>query len=304
MRFRMSWLAVLGMFVASLWASLPAQAQQPTTLCFPNVPGVTHCINDRFLEYWRANGGLAQFGYPLTGEFEQQTPEGRFTVQYFERQRFEFHPENARPFDVLLGRLGDEGLRRQGRDWRADPVPPALPGDVCERFVITNHIVCGDFLIYWTFRKLEITPTTPANFGQSLHLFGLPLMEQKRERNADGFEVDTQWFERSRFEYYPNNPRPFQVLLGRVGAEALNGVQATVGGELFSPNHPANELQIESQRDGSVTTVRYTAATPVVCQGGQAAPANILSQPSIKLFAEGTFDSRGILTASRIVVNC
>src|SRR3712207_7114943 len=41
-------------------------------------------------------------------EFEQQTPEGRFTVQYFERQRFELHPEKPRPYDVLLGRLGDE----------------------------------------------------------------------------------------------------------------------------------------------------------------------------------------------------
>jgi hypothetical protein len=30
----------------------------------------------------------------------------------------------------------------------------------------------------------------------------------------------TQWFERARFEYHPNNPDPYKVLLGRLGAEA------------------------------------------------------------------------------------
>jgi hypothetical protein len=27
-------------------------------------------------------------------------------VQYFERARFEYHPENAAPYDVLLGQFG------------------------------------------------------------------------------------------------------------------------------------------------------------------------------------------------------
>ena len=30
------------------------------------------------------------------------------TVQYFERARFEWHPENSPPWDILLGRLGAE----------------------------------------------------------------------------------------------------------------------------------------------------------------------------------------------------
>jgi hypothetical protein len=40
------------------------------------------------------------------------------------------------------------------------------------------------------------------------------------EPNADGTMVLTQWYERARFEYYPDNPAPYQVLLGRLGAEA------------------------------------------------------------------------------------
>jgi hypothetical protein len=32
-------------------------------------------------------------------------------MQYFERARFEAHPENAPPFDVLLGLLGRQLFR-------------------------------------------------------------------------------------------------------------------------------------------------------------------------------------------------
>jgi hypothetical protein len=64
----------------------------------------------RFLEYWRANGGLAQQGLPLTNTFEEQSAvNGKiYTVQYFERAVFEAHPENQRPYDVLLSLLGSE----------------------------------------------------------------------------------------------------------------------------------------------------------------------------------------------------
>ena len=62
---------------------------------------------DRFAAYWEANGGLAQFGYPLTEEFTERLENGRtYTVQYFERARFEHHPKNAYPDDVLLGQFG------------------------------------------------------------------------------------------------------------------------------------------------------------------------------------------------------
>lgn len=59
-----------------------------------------------FLTYWRNNGGLERFGYPITSQFPE-TIEGRsYAVQYFERRRMELHPENAKPYDVLLGLLG------------------------------------------------------------------------------------------------------------------------------------------------------------------------------------------------------
>ena len=58
-----------------------------------------------------------------------------FQVQWFERNRLELHPENARPYDVLLGRLGADRLAQQGRDWFTFPKSerasrlPLLPRD-------------------------------------------------------------------------------------------------------------------------------------------------------------------------------
>jgi hypothetical protein len=64
-----------------------------------------------FLAYWERNGGLERFGYPVTRE-RTEVLEGReYTVQYFERRRMEYHPENAgTPYAVLLGLLGREVL--------------------------------------------------------------------------------------------------------------------------------------------------------------------------------------------------
>ncbi len=56
---------------------------------------------------------LALFGYPISEEFSatEPAPEGQaIPIQYFERARFEWHPENPEPYKVLLGHLGREVL--------------------------------------------------------------------------------------------------------------------------------------------------------------------------------------------------
>lgn len=86
------------------FAHMPTFAQ-PGCQTFPQT-GKQVC--GRFLDYWQKNGGLAQQGLPLSGEFtEVSTLNGKsYTVQYFERAVFEKHPENAAPYDVLLSQLG------------------------------------------------------------------------------------------------------------------------------------------------------------------------------------------------------
>jgi hypothetical protein len=74
-----------------------------------------------FRTYWTNNGGLPNFGYPISEEFDERNdppPAGDgevHTAQYFERARFEYHPEHAgTQYETLLGLLGTEYLTRNG----------------------------------------------------------------------------------------------------------------------------------------------------------------------------------------------
>jgi hypothetical protein len=67
-----------------------------------------------FLDFFEANGGVAQFGYPITN-FESQN--GRI-VQYFQRARFEWRPDLPPGQRVTLGDLGVEYFQAAGEEAR------------------------------------------------------------------------------------------------------------------------------------------------------------------------------------------
>jgi predicted deacylase len=63
---------------------------------------------ESFLRYWRSHGGVAVFGYPLSGEIEMRTADGQVRiVQYFERALFAYYPEDG---SVRLEPLGQQRL--------------------------------------------------------------------------------------------------------------------------------------------------------------------------------------------------
>lgn len=188
--------------------------QQPDVLFFPETG---HTLRGAFRRFWEQNGGLAVFGFPISEEIQETTAEGTFLVQYFERNRFELHPEQAPPYNVLLGRLGDTQLQSQGRNWFTLPKGQPTPG--CQFFIETGHTLCEPFLSYW--RNHGLLDPALSSYGRSLALFGFPLSEPQVERNASGDLVLTQWFERARFEFHPNNPPEYQVLLGLLGNELI-----------------------------------------------------------------------------------
>jgi glucose/arabinose dehydrogenase len=92
----------------------------------------------------------------------------------------------------------------------------------CAFFEQTGHTVCEPFLSYWRNNGLEFDGQPGKSYDESLALFGLPLSEPMMETNSSGFTVLTQWYERARFEYLPDNPDPYKVLLGRLGAEVYD----------------------------------------------------------------------------------
>jgi len=87
----------------------------PTTAAFGSsadhvyFPETQHGLHFGFLTYWRERGALDVFGYPISEELT----ENGFTVQYFQRARFEYHPELPEPYKVSLGLLGDQLLQQR-----------------------------------------------------------------------------------------------------------------------------------------------------------------------------------------------
>ncbi len=78
-------------------------------------PQTQHNVGPPFLAYWSANGGLPVYGLPRSEAFEERSAtDGKtYLVQYFERNRLEFHPENrGTKFEMLLGLLGTEQFQK------------------------------------------------------------------------------------------------------------------------------------------------------------------------------------------------
>jgi len=76
-------------------------------------PATKQSIGKPFRTFWKNRGGLAIFGLPIG---EAQMEDGQL-VQYFERARFELHPELAgTAYEVQLGQLGVLALQAKGDD--------------------------------------------------------------------------------------------------------------------------------------------------------------------------------------------
>ncbi|MFL5735338.1 MAG: phosphate ABC transporter substrate-binding protein PstS, partial [Chloroflexia bacterium] len=164
----------------------------------------------RFLEYWNQNGGLAQQGYPLTNAAnEKSDTNGKtYLTQYFERAVFEMHPENQKPYDVLLSLLGV--FTYKDRYGAAGAPNQKASTDNPVVFSQTGKTVGGKFRAYWE-----------KNGG--LPQQGYPISNEFQEKNElDGKTYTVQYFERAVFESHPENQAPYDVLLSQLGKFRLD----------------------------------------------------------------------------------
>src|SRR5215510_246317 len=97
----------IALLLVLLAALAPSAAAAQADRCFAETG---ECVGGRFLQFWNGNGGLAVFGLPIGDQRRDQSYDDEFVTQWFERERFELHAQNHAPYDVLLGRLGDEML--------------------------------------------------------------------------------------------------------------------------------------------------------------------------------------------------
>ncbi len=214
---------------ATIAASSLAQAPIPAGASSLYFPATGHSIGGAFLGFYNANGGLRVFGLPLTDELT----EGGMTVQYFERQRFEYHREAAgTPFEVQLSLLGDNAA--QGKP-ALSPVTPFNSSSNLAYIPQTSHSVSGVFLNYW-------------QKNGTVRVLGYPVSEPT---NENGLIV--QYFERARMEYHPEKAaQGFPVELSLLGKDYLQSrttpgtisVQANQAGQTATaPGHAHNSME-------------------------------------------------------------
>lgn len=126
-----------------------------------------------FRTFYQNNGGLATFGRPKSEQFQEknQATGETYWVQYFERQRMEWHPNEPDPkYRVLLGLLGNEyrDANQQGNPAfnGVDGPPPAPAGTVnTSGFAYGFNAILYGQGSSWQNRGLALQLTKEAGMG-------------------------------------------------------------------------------------------------------------------------------------------
>jgi len=199
-------------------------------------PQTGHTVRDPFITYFLQNGGVVQYGYPITDDYVD--PETHLLVQYFQKARLEWHPGNPDPYKVELGLLGND-LGKQ-----TAPVPisqiPAANDPNCLYFDATGHSTCYVFRDFWLQQG-------------GLDRFGYPITEFTTE---NGMLV--QYFQRARMEWHPEKPEGSRIQLAPLGSiyYAAAGFDATRLGPPSGGAHPGVVTTLQARASVFKSTAR------------------------------------------------
>jgi uncharacterized protein YkwD len=198
-----------------------------------------YTVSNSFLGFFDRYGGVRTFGYPMS---DQMSENGR-PVQYFERQRFEYHAEHAgTDHEVQLSRFGAMTAPAHLLSAFSAPFAPR-PNQVF--MPETRHSLSYSFLDFWR-----------ANGG--VRILGYPVTEPVSQHGSI-----VQYFERARMEYHPEKAgQGYGVELGLLGKEYLAA-------------HPDIAARISPGRAAS-TSSRGADAPPA--RNEPAAPAGLSSK--------------------------
>lgn len=157
-------------------------------------PDTGHTVVGDFLEkYQSIPNGKEIYGDPITNQFFDER--SGLTVQYFEKARFELHPEASVDLRVQLTPLG-EYLYTFGE---AVQIPSSFPA--CRFYRETGYSICYTFLEFFE------------NNG-SISQFGYPI---------SNFEIHNGWisqyFQRARLEWHPERSIGERVVVADLGTD-------------------------------------------------------------------------------------
>ncbi len=194
-----------------------------------------HRIDEHFVRYFYDNGGPVIFGCPMTESFMERG----ILVQYFQKARIEWHPDNPDPYKIQLGLLGDELKYRQPRI--QEPIPRSRRRVY---FPQTGHTIAYTFLDYFK-----------AHGG--IDIFGYPITEMYFE---DGIVV--QYFQRLKMEWHPDDPVS-RVQIGNLGELYLATYRDRIPPEALRPvdarpDTGVASLGISVKQVRAVVSLRYS----------------------------------------------
>jgi hypothetical protein len=153
-----------------------------------------HNVGGDFWLFYRGVPNAADvFGSPITEQFTDPTS-GR-VIQYFQRARFEYYPEREVGQRVQIAALGEYVYQRVGNSGTLDAATPIG----CRYYAETGFSICYTFLEFFD-----------KNGGETV--FGKP---KSSFVFYNGRIV--QYFERARFEWYPEYPEGSRVVLAELG---------------------------------------------------------------------------------------
>lgn len=155
-------------------------------------PRTGHWVTDDFLDYYLAEENAdVVFGDPLTEAFKDVTT--GWTIQYFQKARFELHPQSPPELRVQLAPLGEYLYEPE----QTVAIPENFPD--CRLYSETGFEVCYDFYDFFE------------HYG-GVAQFGYPISNLEWQ---DGVMV--QYFQRSRLEWRPGNPSGESVVNANLG---------------------------------------------------------------------------------------
>jgi hypothetical protein len=220
--------------VVLLLTALPARAQSEARL----FPETGYSVTGAFRAFWEANGGIANFGFPISAEY--QGADGR-TIQWFERARFELVTVNGQT-QVALGNLG-----REITEGRIFPKSPPIENTPDRRYIPeTQHVIKFGFKEIWETRGAE-------------RIFGFPISEEIQEVLENGRWHTVQYFEKSRFEYWPELPPGQRVLISHLGRRLAPSDQPAPPTPAQPGVPPGVNGQVRPELGGPGATFVFTA---------------------------------------------
>jgi len=168
-----------------------AQQQDSTSQYFAETG---HNVSGEFWTYYQSipNASFV-FGAPITEQFTD--PVSGHLVQYFQRSRFEYAPEKPVGQHVQLTSVGSYVSEHTS----SDGLVPVFAPIGCRYYVETGVSLCYAFLDFFD-----------QNGGESI--FGKPTSSYLYYNDRI-----VQYFERARFEWYPENPDGQKVRLAELG---------------------------------------------------------------------------------------